>query len=313
MTRIPRTSCLGRCAILAFLWLAPTLFCRTASADDEQAIAGQFFQAGLAAYARHDFKAAARAFEEAEVHVPRAASMFNAGLAWEAAGEAPNAADAYAAALGTRELREEDARKAERQLGALERSLGILLIVSPEGAKVTVAHVTARAIPARVHVRPGSYDVRIEGPEGGRASKRVEVGAGVTIRVSVALVAPRTETGAIVSPAQRPAMSHRQGGRSRSAAWIALGAAGAAAAVAGIVGIEGLQARDVFERSGETSQRAHDEAVSYRTIANVGWGVAAALAGTGLVLALLPRAGETPPSTTAVVVRPGGFDLRLCF
>ena len=45
--------------------------------------ASEFFRAGEAAYGRADFAAAARAFEEAHRRAPHAATLYNAGLAWE--------------------------------------------------------------------------------------------------------------------------------------------------------------------------------------------------------------------------------------
>src|ERR1700691_3944493 len=115
-----RVTCLRRLVGMGIL--AVGLFVTTlARSDDDQAIAGQLFQAGLAAYERGDFKAAARAFTEANGRAPRGATLFNAGLAWEAAGERTRAADAYGAAIATRELPLTDAGTAARQLEALER------------------------------------------------------------------------------------------------------------------------------------------------------------------------------------------------
>jgi hypothetical protein len=279
--------------LLAVLLTAPGV-----RADDEQTVAGQFFQAGLAAYARHDFKAAARAFEEANRHVPRAESMFNAGLAWEAGGEGTRAADAYAASLASGELRGDDAAKARRQLDGLERELGVLRIVAPSGAKASVAHLNGATIPLSVHVHPGDYDVKVERVDGARGSAHVQVSAGVTVRVAVELPPLATAPG---ESTQTP-----NGDAVRTWGWIALGAAGVVAVASGVIGYEGLQARDAFEQSGETSAHAHDEAATYRTLANVGWVLTGAMAVTGVVLFVLPTSAAKAQSPNGVVVMPGG-------
>jgi hypothetical protein len=68
-------------AASAFGLLAPS------RALGQEAEAASLFRAGTAAYERGAFRAAAVAFEDAHRRAPRAATMYNVGLAWQAAGE----------------------------------------------------------------------------------------------------------------------------------------------------------------------------------------------------------------------------------
>src|SRR5262245_28540195 len=73
------------------------------SSPNERAAEG-LFRVGDAAYSKHDYRAAAQAYEEAYRQAPRGAASYSAGLAWDAAGERGRAFDAFVLALGTSDL-----------------------------------------------------------------------------------------------------------------------------------------------------------------------------------------------------------------
>src|SRR5262249_47150270 len=85
--------------------LALLLRCWRARAQDEdRTLAMARFRAASEAYGRGEYAAAARAFEESYRLVPRAAAVYNAARAWQAAGERARAADDYEAALKRTDL-----------------------------------------------------------------------------------------------------------------------------------------------------------------------------------------------------------------
>ena len=74
--------------ILVFIvCLSLTGVTRRAAADGDTTRAARLFRAASDAYARHDFREAAVQFESAYRTAPRGAAIYNAGLAWEAAGD----------------------------------------------------------------------------------------------------------------------------------------------------------------------------------------------------------------------------------
>src|SRR5262245_59201878 len=117
MPRLLR-SLLGAAIALAISTAAPR-----AHADDD-ATAAQFFKAGMAAHSRHEYRAAALAFEEAFRRAPRGPTIYNAGIMWEAAKEPARAADDYARAVAQGGLDGDQAATAAARLRELEASLG---------------------------------------------------------------------------------------------------------------------------------------------------------------------------------------------
>ncbi len=279
--------------------------------------ASEFFRAGEAAYGRGDFPAAARAFEEAHRRAPHAATLYNAGLAWELAGDAPRAADDYDAALKVGGLDLRQSADAGARLAALEKSLGRVAIVAPAGNAVTVAHVEREAIPVLVHVRPGKYDVTLFRP-GGRTDV-VPINATAGARTEVAFdadLAPLPATPAADLGA--PAGIDRE--RGNAWAWVAAATGVAVGGAAIYLGIEALRARDSYDQSGHTDRSAYDRASNLRTWTNVLWIGAGVAAVASLTLFLTaPKRTKTAlgPSlhwtSAAVTVAPTGLTLAVGF
>src|SRR4051812_18908720 len=85
---MPRRSLALRPLARAALALALLLVVLGAArADDNAATAAELFRTASAAFARGEYRAAAIGFEEANRRASYAATLYNAALAWSAAGE----------------------------------------------------------------------------------------------------------------------------------------------------------------------------------------------------------------------------------
>jgi tetratricopeptide (TPR) repeat protein len=273
-----------------------------AQSPDQKTLARERFGEASAAHARGEYVEAARLFEEAHRLAPAAGAKFNAGIAWDQAGDLPRAADAYETALEMGGLDEQDAKQAESRLSALKQQLGSLRIEEPPGAVVSVAQLERASVPARAHVRPGSYQLRAEiGAH--TTTMRVSIGAGEvkTIRFDkpgsggeVETTRPSTKRPTDDGPIstgpddRRPPRSSAQ----KTWGWIALGAGVVLAGTAVFLGTRTLSARDDYEDHGGTSQSKYDKAVALRTWTNVAAGGAVVTGGLGTVLLLTAPAVE---------------------
>jgi len=286
--------------IFAFILAIVTLAAGEAHASDD-AVAAEFFRAARAAYDRADYRAAALAFEEAYARSPKAAVLANAGLAWEAAGENARAADDLERALAGAELAAESRKKASDHLAALERKLGVVSVVAPEGERISAAHAVDRTIPARVHVAPGTLDVTLRRSDGKTLTERVTVQAGEVRRVAFEPVpekphdasppAPPAPPDAAPKPAEAPPPRTQ-----RTLGWVSIGAGVVFAGLATYFGLAGVSANSDFDGSGRTDAKLRDRAITDRTLANVSW-IGAALFGIAGVtlLVTLPDGTRAAP------------------
>jgi hypothetical protein len=286
-----------------------------ARADDPRAEAARSFRAGSEAYQRGDFRAAARAFDEAYRVAPRGPAAYNAGLSWEGAGELLRAADDYTQALEASDLGTAERADATGRLRALERTLARITVSSPPGTRLALDDVDEPAWRTTFHVEPGRHTLRAVLP-GGREESRVvasRAGASEAMTFVDAKDAP-----APVPDDGSPARTASQGARpphdeevvSRSTperwpAWVAFGAAAVASGVAIGAYVEGVSARNEFVAKNDTDPALRDKALSLRTATWVSWGVAGACAAAGVVLYLLP------PTSSAGSARSTGLSLAV--
>lgn len=261
-----------------------------ARAEEDKTAARELFRAGEAAFTRHEYRAAALAFEAADEKAASGGAMYNAAIAWLQAGEPARAADAFERALGSGELLDGRLGDARKRLAALERKLGVLVVTGPATVSITVAHLTGARPPRRVHLRPGDHVVHTSLANGERATRVVRVLAAQETKLAVGDSAS-SDPEEPARPADEqlgPANDTRAEARSSGSplGWI-LVSAGAASALTGVFLLSrGLSARDRFEDSGRTDVDAHDRAIRYRTWSTVTLFGGAALAGTGAVLLL---------------------------
>jgi tetratricopeptide (TPR) repeat protein len=281
------------------LCLSALLFAAAATAEesDQKTLARERFGEASAAHARGEFLEAARLFEEAHRLAPAAGAKFNAGIAWDQAGDFPRAADAYETALEMGGLDQQDAKQAESRLSALKQVLGAIRIEEPPGAVVSVAQLERVSVPARVHLRPGTYQLKAEiGAH--TTTMRVTIGAGEvkTVRFekpgSGGVIEPTRPTerrspegrAGSLGPDERPKRS--QSSAQKTWGWIAIGAGAVLAGTAVYLGARTLSARDEYYDDNRRSHSKYDDAVALRTWTNVAAGGAVVAGGLGTVLLL---------------------------
>ncbi len=316
---------LSRWAIAVSVLWCTLLSTTSAHADDNTVAAGETFRAAEAAYTRGDFKAAAQSFEVSHRLVPHPNAIYNAGLAWQAAGELARAADALAEALAMDGISEAQAADGEARLAVLRPQLAVAVVLGPEGTRVTVAHALARPTPTSIHLRPGSYELTAELAGGQRVTRKLEVASPgaeleVDLTAEVPTVAPApTPTTALPVPGPVPdpdAPSATQNEAQWVSGWVLAGAGVVAGGVAIGLGVAALQARDEFEASGNTDAGARDRAATLRTTTNVMWATAGVLALTGTLLLVFaggPDEPENPPDAARVRIRPNPDGFTLTF
>jgi hypothetical protein len=255
----------------------------------QEAEAASLFRAGAAAYERGDFRAAAVAFEDAHRRAPRAATIYNAALAWQAAGELGRAADAFEACIAYGGLEASSLEDARSRLRALDPELGVVRVTGPDGYKGSIAYVEDAALPRRVRLRPGSYEVRANGPDGNVLTRSVEVKAGTSVEVSF-----EPPPAALAPSSPEP---------QRTIGWITLGTGVAFGLLTAGLGVAALDARDLYLHSGNTDLDARSSADRLRTWTNVSLVAAAVCAGAGVTLILTaPKA--RPSAAGSLVIGP---------
>lgn len=272
-----------------------------AAAQERASVAAQLFEAAAAASARGDHAAAATAFEQAYRLGPRGATIFNAALSWEAAGKTERAADAYAHALSHQDLAADARERGEQRLTELRPSLALLRIETVPGLSLEVAHVALAKAPLEVHLLPGTYRVVIHDAEGVLGEREITVTAGQRSDLNlVGQFRPRVRE-TPPPPAREPPPPPST--TAKTTGFVLLGTSALAAGAAIYLGVSALSARDEFIESGETDRDAHDRAATLRTLTNVAWVGAGALAATGGVLLLVAptsSAGRGPGFQAAV-------------
>jgi hypothetical protein len=278
-----------RCAASVTLAFALASIGRTglAQTDDLEGRAAQLFRAGSAAYAQHEYRAAAAAFEQAYALVPRSLAILDAGLAWEAAEEKERAADAYDKALAGRELERGAEVDARARLERLERVLGRVEVRGPADATVSLEQVVDAPLPLRMHVRPGFHEARVRFADGTSTSHSFDVSAGATAQVSV-----RITQGPAPARSVRPLPTSSSSNASRTVGWILVGSSALVAGAAVVLGLRTLSTVDTFNASGHHDAHARDTALTLRTLTNVALATSAivGVAGTTLVITSTPKA-----------------------
>jgi hypothetical protein len=276
-------------------FLAALLVAAPAVANDRLEEASIWFRKGEWAFRHGDPLEAASAFDKAHQLVPHGATVYNAALAWEAAGQPQRAAQALDEALqrgGLSAVQEHDART---RLLKLTPTLGQVVLDAPAGSAITMGHVRGAQPPVKVFLTPGTYAIHVVLDDGTTMDRSMDVVIG---QQHLDLHAARS-TPAVAREAGSPT--------GRTLGWVAIGGAGVASGVAVYLGLEALEARDTFNDSGHTDADAHDRAASMRLWTNVAWAVAGASAATGVVLLLGSDEPEEASSRSEVRVSANGI------
>jgi hypothetical protein len=253
-------------------------------AQDERD-ASELFRAAEAAYAAHNYAAAANAFEAAYLRAPRGVTIYNAAVAWESAEEPARAADDFATALRDPNLAVTAATDARTRLAVLEAQLGIVRVTEPSRGSVLVAHVRGAKAPVIVHLRPGQYEVEVQRVDGSVAKKTIAVRAGESVDAAFEAAAPTSQRAAPrPSPLVRP--SPAAANTQRALGWIGVGLGAASSGAAIYLGVRTLRARDDYQASGYLDASARADGIALRTWTNVAWGAAVVTGMLGVVLLL---------------------------
>ncbi|MCA9621128.1 MAG: PEGA domain-containing protein [Myxococcales bacterium] len=260
--------------------------------DGTESRADEAYRRGADAFAAQDYARAAEAFETAHRLSPHPDAAFNAARSYELAGARAQAADLYQTALDLEDLSDGYVDYATEHLAALKRTLGILRVVAPVGATVTVAHARGASIPVTLHLEPGPHVVTLEAP--GRPTKTQEVAltAGEIVELSVTLAAAAPQEAPPRAPGPDPAGD--EGVPPNLIVGTSLMVLAAASIGAGVgLGVAALDANESWDASGLTDLDARRAAVTLRALANVSYFAGAAHAVAGFITLLVPFGGET--------------------
>jgi len=294
---LPWQTSVAHSGVAALLILG--LLSSVAHAEDPTRAADDLFHAATAAYQRGEYSAAARAFDEAQRRAPRAETSYNAGIAWEAAGDLLRAANAFRVALATGPLPERLESDARARHARLAAPFAELDIDGPPSATVEISGVLRDHPPIATYIEPGSYRVSIEYALGKPESRSIVLEKGR--KSSLIFREP---------PAPQPS-APKAAPTAASTSWqlvmgiTALGAAGIGAGTGLALGARGLTARDRFNESGHTDAGARDQALSLRTDADIAFGAALACSAVGVVL-LLERP-HNPATAATLRIGPGSL------
>ena len=273
--------------------------------------AAKSFDEGLAHYRRHEYSEAAAAFFKAYKSSPTADALYNAGLAWELAGDAATAATAYELAV-TLDLSDEALEDARTRLERLTPTLGRVEVSAPERATVRSKPFVFKASRAVIYLDPGRHRISVSLDSGRQVDKTVTAAAGAT---TVLLVESSSSSDQDL-PDEEPtesAPTHTPDAAGSpppwsTIGWVTLGVATAAAVGAVYFGVETLQARDEFNNSDHKSTPARDRAERNMKWANICWATAAITgAGGAGILLLAPRDEQNKAAFLPRVVLRGTF------
>jgi hypothetical protein len=289
------------CAALSLTSLIPTV------AHAGEAEAAEHFASGSKAFERADFTTAAKEFERAYTEAPHPAPLYNAGLAWVAAGKPDHAADAFAVALSLEGLSPEQKLDATRRLDASARTLAVVKLTGvPSSAKARIDDGPLFAGSTRFHATQGEHEVFVTF-EGGKTDSRK-------------LAVPRTDGTEIEVSFTAPVGPDAPARPLDIKLVIGLGLLGGAVvfgASAIGTGAAGLSARDdyVTARALHSPNLAslRDDAVSLKVATNVLWGFAGAALAAGGALTVFSLMTPSSSESASLSVAPDRVALTIAF
>lgn len=249
------------------------------------------------AFRKKDYLVAAEGFAAAFRLDPKANTKYNEALAWSKAGEPAAAADAYESALTFGGLAENLKKSGTDALADLKTKLGRLVVSTPLGAKITVAHATERGVPAKIHLAPGQHEVTALLADGSEQQKRVTIIAGSDTEIAFVGQSDAPAPGPTPVP-ESPAVPPAEGANTGMliAGWVFVGLGAGALIGMGVTGGLTLSKVSKYDDTGNTDVELHDEAVTLKTVTNVLIGAGAGLATTGIVLLIVGSVGADDES-----------------
>jgi len=297
LARVPRRAAAAAALVLLASSSASAPAHAEEPAPDPAVEARAQYQQGMQAFQQKRYSEAALHFEAAASMRVNAVTLFTAGLAWDSASRPERAADAFARSLEVPGLDPKQTSSAKERVAQLERTLGTLVVTSPEGWKVQLDTFTEVSTPARLHATSGVHalSVRAPGKPIDRRDVSLEQGKTTTLELRDDPVAkPRTEpeppkTLPVFAPAAAPPPPPP-----RATYWIprrvvGVGLAGLGVAAIGSGIVFGLSANDAKSAYDAGPTRASfDHASSLETWTNVALIAGGVLVAGGIVLVVWP-------------------------
>jgi hypothetical protein len=187
--------------ILFVALLFATIIATPTSALADKVTAQEHFAKAQSAFDKHDYRLAAKEFEEAYRAEPHHSPLWNAARSWARAGESVRAANLYVKYLREAPAGTKDRDTATQSLAELATKLGKIVV---HGVNVINLRIDdAIADPDGVFVPPGEHTVSGSASSGGaEVRKSVKIGEGETR--SVTLEPPKKDDGAPGPPPPPP-------------------------------------------------------------------------------------------------------------
>ncbi len=286
---------------------------------DSAAEARQQYQMGTQAFQGKRYSEAALHFEAAAAFRAHAVALYTAGLAWDNAARPERAADAYARALEVSGLDAKQTAMAKERLSQLEKTLGTVVVTSPEGWKVQLDTFTEVATPARLHASPGVHALTVRAPLKPIERRDVSLESGRVLNLELkdegftreAPTETESKSEAVAPPPSAPAPAVKPFWTNTRAAGVGLAGLGLAALGGFVVlGLSAEGARDAYNTA--PTRESFDHASSLETWTNVALISGAALFAGGVALFFFPEK-DAPRSGVRASLRPGGATIMGSF
>jgi tetratricopeptide (TPR) repeat protein len=245
--------------------------------------ARRFFQNAERALNEGRNREAALAFEASAKLEPNANAFYAAGQAWELAGDAARAADAYERSLDAAGLHEARAARAKERLAALQPELAELMIDGAPDTRVQLDDHMELAVPARLHAVSGEHTLLILKPDNAVDRRTLRLERGVIAQLNVDKPgAAKPRVIALSLPRLHPVRAEPE--TLRRGPWLAVGCAAAGLGVGALGGAVALAiaADDAADTYGQTPSAATSEHVQHlETSRNIVLATGAVLASLG--------------------------------
>ena len=262
------------------------------------------YAAGTRAMQQRQYAEAALHFEAAQAAAPSGVALLGSALAWDAAGQPQRAADAYSRALDEPGMSKTQTTQAATRLGALERSLGTLVVSGEDGMRVQLDDNVDSSVPARLHGAPGTHKLTVwaKGKIAGRREVYLRLGRPETIAV------PWREDAPVGAPPP-PKTVFIERPQSATPFVRMAGAGMVGAGVVSLVGAIAFTASANYASSEASRANPQNGGVStfgstLGALAGASWISAAVLVGGGITLLALPL-DEKGPTAVSMRVGPG--------
>ncbi len=289
---------LASLAMLPLSALAGDVAPRPKPTKQEQAAAAKRFKEGERAYARHDYAAAAAAFEEAYAVAPHPDALLNAADARKKAGDLSTAA-AHCVRLLREHPEGKVAADARKRLAELRPKLTRLDVTAPDGAE----ELRVDGEPAELgelYVDPGDHLLSVK-VGGQKIERSVSAVAGARIAVRLEVPPQPKEEQAAAAPSPPPAAPKEEKPLHPAVFFTGLGLTAVAGGLLIWSGVDTQAARSDFDAS--PTREAYDDGLQKELRTNVLIGVTGGLGAITAVLGIFATewgGGAAEPAGAAV-------------